>query len=153
MLDYPAAAAPAVEEEEEEDWFGEGNAFESGEELASALMALAAHPQPEASAAIEAAQPLVFTAPGVEGSFVLAEPAGVVTARRPQAARAEPPPRRWSVRASGTMALPPRAAGRSGWSIRNSVKVLQETEKVLTSLRQEAVAAALLAASRALRPE
>jgi len=139
---------------EEEDWFGEGNAFESGEELASALLAMAEHPAMEAAAA-SVPEPAVLTAPGTADSFHLVDGRNLapVAARAPLVIEAVKPQRAWAVRSPGAVALPPRAPGRSGWTIRNSVKVLQHTEEILDALREEAVVATLRAASRALHPD
>lgn len=146
--------APPLQDEED-DWFGEGNAFESGEDLASALLALVDPPAEEVPRPAAELEPAVITAAGVEGTFVLVDRDDMVSPAGPSPgtggiAQAQ---RTWAVRAPGAIPLPPRAPGRSGWSIRNSVKVLQHTEEVMNSLREEAVVAALLAASRALRPE
>ncbi|HKR98861.1 MAG TPA: hypothetical protein VJU79_05045 [Candidatus Dormibacteraeota bacterium] len=156
MLDYrTSTSAPApAEPSEEEDWFGEGNAFESGEDLAAALLAMAYESGTDDAPA--AAEPMTLTAPGSDDSFVLVDGRDFVPVPRPSSVNTPPAPmpkRSWAVRAPGSMALPPRAPGRSGWSIRNSVKVLQHTEEILDKLRHEAVVATLMSASRAFHPE
>jgi hypothetical protein len=155
MLDFGTATVPGPEAEED-DWFGEGNAFESGEELASALLAMAEHPDEVPASAPEAASE-ARAEYRIDETFVLTDrssPAQTAPIRTPASEDGSAAaPRGWSVRSPGAIPLPPRAPGRSGWSIRNSVKVLQHTEDVLNALREEAIVAALLAASRALHPE
>jgi len=154
MIDYRKTSPAPAETPEEDDWFGEGNAFESGEELAAALLALATQPDVDEPAAV-AAEPAMLTAPDSGDSFVLVDGRDLAPViPRPQTAAPAPAPKRtWSVRSPGAVALPPRAPGKSGWSIRNSVMVLQHTEEILNKLRQEAVAVSLLAAARAFHPE
>jgi len=151
VLDFGLPSTP-VQEPEEDDWFGEGNAFESGEDLAIALLAMAASPAVEE---VEAETPAAQV-PVVRDSFLLTDqdvlprPALVAEPVRVAATLA---PRGWSVRKPGAIPLPPREPGRSGWSIRNSVKVLQHTESVMNTLREEAVVATLVAAARAIHPD
>jgi hypothetical protein len=111
---------------EEDDWFGEGSAFDSGEDLAAALLALA----------------------GTAGAN--GEHDATVIAGAPAAAPA-PVPLTWSVRKPGAVAIPTRQPGRSGWSIRNSVQLLHQAEEIIDRLRQEAVQATFDAAARAYR--
>ena len=113
--------------DEEEDWFGEGSAFDSGEELAAALLAIAGTTRARVPVAAAAAVAAV--------------------------AVAEPPrvPLTWTVRSPGSVPLPPRQPGRSGWSIRSSVQMLRRTEEVIQNLREDAVAASFDAAARAIR--
>lgn len=121
---------------DEDDWFGDGSAFDSGEDLAAALMAFAG-----------------VTDPGMEPggaaipSFEVAEynPAQVAQVPRPQGptefqiaelpatARPETATVRsgWGQRQGG--------AQRNGWAIRNSVKMLKTTEDVMRRLREDAV--------------
>jgi hypothetical protein len=138
----------------DDEWFGEGSAFDSGEDLAAALFALAgvthgADP-PEAEIA-----PPPAPVPQVESAFFEVDrPAALDSARRPYASRGRitapsTPPRSWSVRAPGDALLPPTVSGRSGWTIRNSVTVLHRTEDAIAHLREDAVAMTFLAAAEA----
>jgi len=155
LVDNPAQ----LEVSDEEDWFGEGSAFDSGEELAAALFAMAGAER-EAELVVAppqagpAAHPRVapFDAPFevIDGMQPVQEVAGVPGAAAPDA---PPAPHTWSVRTPGAETLPPRQHGRSGWSIRNSVQVLRRTESVMERLREQAVVAAFAAAARALSLE
>jgi hypothetical protein len=60
---------------------------------------------------------------------------------------------KWSVRIPGVEPLPQRQPGRTGWSIRNSIRILRRAEDLTLRLRQEAVIVAFDGASRALRGE
>jgi len=146
-----------LEVQDEEDWFGEGSAFDSGEDLAAALFAMAG--------AREVGSPVVaFPAGRAVDTLVTApaqpvgddpEPAAqhVRGAAEADTTDSKPAPRSWSVRSAAADTLPPRQRGRSGWSIRNSVKVLHRTESVMERLREQAVLAAFAAAARAFSPE
>ena len=120
--DRDAVALNDLAPEDDDDWFGEGSVFDSGEELAEALLTLAGSAAP-----------------------VVAPAAPVAVAEPPRV------PLTWTVRSPGSVPLPPRQPGRGGWSIRSSVQVLRRTEEVLQNLREEAVAASLDAAARAIR--
>lgn len=157
--DVPRAADDA---RAEDDWFGEGSAFDTGEELAAALLALAGTVDPRTGAPAGGVPEEPRAAhPAHDGSFEILAPfvpgLGAVNGRiaagpasgRPAAAPASAPPERWSVRTPGQPLLPPRLSGRSGWSIRNSVTVLHRTEQVMARLREDAVEAAFLAAAEA----
>jgi len=138
----------------QEEWFGEGSAFDSGEDLAAALFALAAaSPAPRAQAT-ESIWPAL---PAVDETFVEVQrnhsgrettrvPAAPVPVRSPSAA---PSPRTWSVRAPGESLLPRTVSGSSGWTIRNSVAVLHRTEEAIAKLREDAVEMTFLAAAEA----
>jgi len=115
--------------DEEEDWFGEGSAFDSGEELAAALLAIAG--------TTRARVPVAAAAAVAVAAVAVAEPPRV--------------PLTWTVRSPGSVPLPPRQPGRSGWSIRSSVQMLRRTEEVIQNLREDAVAASFDAAARAIR--
>ncbi|MBV8445427.1 MAG: hypothetical protein JOZ92_05870 [Candidatus Dormibacteraeota bacterium] len=54
------------------------------------------------------------------------------------------------MRQPGIELLPPRQPGRTGWSIRNSVRMLEQLEDIMRRLREEAVTAAFIAAARAM---
>lgn len=147
---------PTTVEEEEDGWFGDGSAFDSGEDLAAALMNLAGTPVGRA-AAVEAPAGSVFEEQMRSNDmiFELLTPAtGEV-----RSLEASAPPRKWSsdgeahtwtVREPGSMTLPSRKPGKTGWSIRSSVLLLQRAEEVLVSLREEAVDRSLLHAARAI---
>jgi len=139
---------------QDDEWFGEGSAFDSGEDLAAALFALAGTTR---GATTAVAQPeIIWPEPVPAADPVFEEvqrPAGLEGARRPGSqygARAtSASPGSWSVRSPGEQLLPPKVSGRSGWTIRNSVAVLHRTEDAIARLREDAVAMAFLAAAEA----
>lgn len=140
----------------DEEWFGEGSAFDSGEDLAAALFALAGATYTEpAAVAPEALWPVpIPTGSDADTVFVEVErPGAVAEAARPYGLRSSSAstasPRSWSVRTPGDALLPPTVSGRSGWTIRNSVAVLHRTEDAIAHLREDAVALAFLAAAEA----
>jgi hypothetical protein len=147
-----AAAGTATTQDDE--WFGEGSAFDSGEDLAAALFALAG--TTTRTAAIPTPE-ITWPTPVPETDHVFEEvqrPAALDGARRAGslssgARGASSSPRNWSVRSPGEQLLPPTVSGRSGWTIRNSVAVLHRTEDAIAQLREEAVAMAFLAAAEA----
>ena len=145
-----AGGAPAADDE----WFGEGSAFDSGEDLAAALFALAgASPssRPQGAEVIWPSRPVVEADPVfVEvqrhgASREGARPAAAPAARSGAASASGT----WSVRPPGDPLLPRTVSGRSGWTIRNSVAVLHRTEAAIARLREEAVEMAFLAAAEA----
>ncbi len=148
----PGAAVP------DDEWFGEGSAFDSGEDLAEALFALAVITHGSEPPAAEVAWPVAPVPEPDSGFLEVQRSAAVAEAARPYSsaggrvirpASASAPPRTWSVRPPGDPLLPPTVSGRSGWTIRNSVTVLHRTEDALARLREEAVAMAFLAAAEA----
>jgi hypothetical protein len=140
---------------QDDEWFGEGSAFDSGEDLAAALFALAGAPYTEAAPKpAEILWPAQLVAPPTDPVFVeVARTAPLDGARRPGAAyspgTSSSSAGSWSVRSPGEQLLPPKVSGRSGWTIRNSVAVLHRTEDAIARLREEAVAQAFLAAAEA----
>jgi hypothetical protein len=149
------APSTGVVQVPDDEWFGEGSAFDSGEDLAAALFALAGVTNRGEPPETEVTPPVVAPVPPVESAFFEVErPTALDSARRPYASRgrttaSSAPPRSWSVRAPGDALLPPTVSGRSGWTIRNSVAVLHRTEDALARLREDAVAMAFLAAAEA----
>jgi len=145
-----AAGAASIQDDE---WFGEGSAFDSGEDLAAALFALAGTTPSDVAIPAEVAWPIAI--PEDDPVFVeVQRPGALEGARRPgsQYSSARPssrPSANWSVRSPGEQLLPPKVSGRSGWTIRNSVAVLHRTEDAIARLREEAVAMAFLAAAEA----
>jgi len=142
---------------QDDEWFGEGSAFDSGEDLAAALFALAGtsvKASTTTTPAPEISWP-TFVAPDADPVFVEVErPTGLDGARRPGsqysgAKGAASSSNTWSVRSPGEQLLPPTMSGRKGWTIRNSVAVLHRTEDAIAKLREEAVAMAFLAAAEA----
>lgn len=139
----------------DDEWFGEGSAFDSGEDLAAALFALAgvAHTD-TAPELVEVSWPDIAV-PEADNVFEeVQRPGSSAEAARPYNTRgastsASAPPRSWSVRSPGEALLPPTMSGRSGWTIRNSVAVLHRTEDAIARLREDAVAMAFLAAAEA----
>ncbi|MGO8686029.1 MAG: hypothetical protein ACLQT7_02415 [Candidatus Dormibacteria bacterium] len=150
-LEFPA---PAAEDLLGGDWFGEGSVFDTGEELAGALLVIAAG---RSGGSLEA---LALPAPGVppEARHDPADPRRATVgaaqgaaetggfdgefqvATMPSARSAEPSG--WSVRPAAVVrrrwsgGTP--GAERRGWSIRQSVQVLRLTEEILIRLREEA---------------
>ncbi len=140
---------------QDDEWFGEGSAFDSGEDLAAALFALAGATRADAVPKAEVIWPSAFQAPEPESDFLEVARTGEVEATQRAGSRygSERPsnssPGSWSVRSPGEQLLPPKVSGRSGWTIRNSVAVLHRTEDAIARLREEAVAMAFLAAAEA----
>jgi hypothetical protein len=138
---------------QDDEWFGEGSAFDSGEDLAAALFALAGETR---SAAVPKPE-ILWPTSAAEADPVFEEvqrPGTLDGARRPGTLYGGPHggsarPESWSVRSPGEQLLPPKVSGRSGWTIRNSVAVLHRTEDAIARLREEAVAMAFLAAAEA----
>lgn len=150
-----ATVASGATQVPDDEWFGEGSAFDSGEDLAAALFALAgvAHTDPAPEVA-EVSWP-VIAVPETDTVFEeVQRPGSNSEAARPYSSRGaststSAPPKRWSVRSPGEALLPPTMSGRSGWTIRNSVAVLHTTEDAIARLREDAVAMAFLAAAEA----
>lgn len=138
---------------QDDEWFGEGSAFDSGEDLAAALFALAGTSRVDVSRPAEIIWPTA--APASDPVFEeIQRPDSHAGARRPgslygDARAASPSPASWSVRSPGEQLLPPKVSGRTGWTICNSVAVLHRTEDAIARLREEAVAMAFLAAAEA----
>ena len=155
---------------EDSDWFGETSPFENEAQLASALPlilmpapaddmaeAVAPEPVPDADAPAPDAEP-----EAAGHGALLSHAAHIFEVVDPRLA-AQPQDSDdavafggdsaggWSVRVPGVEPLPQRLPGRSGWSIRNSVRILRRAEDLIFRLRQEAVVAAFDAAARALR--
>jgi len=145
-------SAPAAEDLLGEGWFGEGSVFDTGEELAGALMALAggkvAWPivSPQAASSLAASEP---APPAVDAGQVIPGPARAgppadsfgefQVATMPRGPGAEPSG--WAERSPAPFSRRLGAAPRSergGWSIRQSVQFLRLTEEILYRLREEA---------------
>ena len=154
-----ATAVAGRSSTQDDEWFGEGSAFDSGEDLAAALFALAGTTRSGVSPPPEVIWPTpvaeVAEVADVNPVYVEVQRSGdFAGARRPgsssgAAMRASASPASWSVRSPGEQLLPPKVSGRTGWTIRNSVAVLHRTEDAIARLREEAVAAAFLAAAEA----
>lgn len=150
------ALMSAAIDEEEDGWFGEGSAFDCGEDLAAALMDLAGTPV-EALAADTEARSNFEERAGSDLMFELLRPqqagsdATIEGMAQPSRWASVNQPQTWSVRTPGSLELPARKPGKTGWSIRSSVQLLQRTEEVMLSLREEAVSATLVAASHAVK--
>ena len=138
---------------QDDEWFGEGSAFDSGEDLAAALFALAGT-STDAVRPAEVIWPAPVAPPSDSMFEEVARPDALAGARRPgslygDAKAATATPSNWSVRSPGAQLLPPKVSGKTGWTIRNSVTVLHRTEDAIAQLREEAVAMAFLAAAEA----
>jgi hypothetical protein len=139
---------------QDDEWFGEGSAFDSGEDLAAALFALAGTARGMTTAAPQPETIWSPPLPAADDVFVeVQRPAALEGARRPGSQygtrSTSTSSGSWSVRSPGEQLLPPTVSGRSGWTIRNSVAVLHRTEDAIARLREEAVAMAFLAAAEA----
>ena len=142
----------------DDEWFGEGSAFDSGEDLAAALFALAGATRIDSIPNAESVWPGALEdlrVPEGDSDFIeVARTGSLDGARRPNSTpsgtrTATTASASWSVRQPGEQLLPPTVSGRSGWTIRNSVAVLHRTEQAIAQLREEAVAMAFLAAAEA----
>ena len=149
-LDSPA---PEAEDLLDGDWFGEGSVFDTGEDLANALMvlasaqaagtarALALSPGPLATPEPAVGLDGVRTRPPQRAPAPLAAPDEFQVATMPSSRGG--PPTGWGRRAAVSISRPRRLGGRatperSGWSIRQSVQMLRMTEDTLYRLREEA---------------
>jgi hypothetical protein len=151
-LEFPA---PAADDLLGDDWFGDGSVFDTGEDLATALAALAAGEMVWPVDALDLSGVSV-PAPARAGG-----PATDQTLEWAPAGPAAPPqpsdefqvatmpssrggvPAGWALRAPVSFSRPRRLGGgaapeRSGWSIRQSVQMLRMTEDTLYRLREEA---------------
>ena len=106
-------------QDEDQEWFGEGSAFDSGEELAAALFAIRSLVPNSAVAQ---------TATAAKDSKS-AEPEYVTLAKPAVKPSGSPG---WNI-------VPQGVGDRSRWGIRHSVQLLRSTEEALTRLRNEAV--------------
>ena len=154
---------PTTSEEEEDGWFGDGSAFDSGEDLAAALLELAGVPA-DAAVALpavrhvavrRAAKPELIQRGRRDLIFEMLRPSGsepeqdIMATARAHTWSSVNQPLTWTVRSPGSVSVPPRQPGKTGWSIRSSVQLLQRTEEVMQRVREEAVSNALVAAARA----
>jgi hypothetical protein len=151
-LEFPA---PAADELLGDDWFGDGSVFDTGEDLATALAALASGEMVWPVDALDLSGVSV-PAPVPAGGPATDQPVGW-----PPAGSAAPPqspdefqvatmpssrgglPSGWALHAPVSISRPRRLGGgttpeRSGWSIRQSVQMLRMTEDTLYRLREEA---------------
>jgi hypothetical protein len=148
-------AGSGVAQVPDDEWFGEGSAFDSGEDLAAALFALAGVAHTEVAPEVAEVSWPVIAIPEADNVFEeVQRPGSSAEAARPYSTRGSSTstsasPRSWSVRSPGEALLPPTMSGRSGWTIRNSVAVLHRTEDAIARLREDAVAMAFLAAAEA----
>jgi hypothetical protein len=147
--------APAADELLGEDWFGEGSAFDTGEDLATALAALASGEM------VWPVDTLDLSGVSVPSPAPAGRPATHQPAEWPPAGPVAPPqppdefqvatmpssrggpPTGWALHAPRSISRPRRlgagaAPERSGWSIRQSVQTLRMTEDALYRLREEA---------------
>ena len=151
-LDFPA---PAADELLGEDWFGDGSAFDSGEDLATALAGLASGERVWpvdvlnlAGVSVPAPGTPAHTVPSQATSQPSQGPAAPVQPADEFQVAAMPsarggPPSGWSLRSPAPLIGRRRLAGGpapqgSGWSIRHSVQMLRMTEDTLYRLREEA---------------
>ena len=147
--------APAADELLGEDWFGEGSVFDTGEDLATALAALARGEMVWPVDVLDLAG--VSVPPPAPADLPVTReparrlPAGPAAPPQPPdefqvapmpSSRGEPPTG-WALHAPRPISRPRQlgagaAPERSGWSIRQSVQTLRMTEDALYRLREEA---------------
>ena len=140
----------------DEDWFGEGNAFDSGEDLASALMALVgSRATPVAAATVSPPPPAAaFQEDPRRRPEVHAEPVDEfqIAAMPSFRGREDGQPVDSRQTASGWRQTPRSVSSqRTGWSIRQGVHILRITEETLVSLREQAAERAWELAAAAYR--
>ena len=128
---------------DDEDWFGDGSAFDSGEELAAALMSMSGSISPAATqiAASRANDAQAGELPAFEAAE-FPPLAGSVPEFQIGSSTSPTGAGSWNRRVT---------SGDTRWSIRNSVKTLKMTEDVVRRLREEAVEVAWRAASISIR--
>ena len=128
----PDDHAPPADEMADDDWFGEGSAFDSGEGLAAALMAMAGGSAVEEFESVvrEPRHSAGFLAGPSPEFQVTHMPSAVATPLRERG----PAPSRWFQRTNEI-----DRAQRTGWAIRQSVQTLKTTEAIISRLRAEAV--------------
>lgn len=121
------------------EWFGEGSAFDSGEDLAAALLQLAgvsAKPQRDAAPAgwdlPQAPAPPVRSAPRPGGGGAAIETEIFQTFERP---RVQTSPGL----APAKTRFVPRGPVRANWSVRHSGQFLRATEEVVAGLQEQAI--------------
>jgi hypothetical protein len=125
--------------DEEEDWFGEGSSFDSGEDLAAALFAMAGD-APAVQEPVESAKgPAILTID--TSGFRVVESIGNRNAAAGKADKTD-----WSVRETSAreQSVEPR------WGLRHSVQILKRTEQVMARLQRDAVEVTFSAASLAV---
>ena len=122
--------------EDEEDWFGEGSSFDSGEDLAAALFALAGNAPPVLEP-VESGKPPAILTVDTSGFRVIES----VVKPTPGAGKSK-----WGVREASTQeqSTEPR------WGIRHSVQILKRTEQVMARLQRDAVEVTFSAAGLAV---
>jgi hypothetical protein len=134
----PAGAGVGADpyDDDAEDWFGDGSSFDTGEDLAAALFAMAGAPVPdleEPPQIEEVGRPFAPSILSVNtSSFKVVEPGS------------RPAP--WSVRGPGT---PMPREGTDHWGIRHGVQILKRTEQMMSRLQRDAVEVTFAAAGAA----
>jgi hypothetical protein len=150
-LDFPA---PVAEDLLGEDWFGEGTAFDTGEDLANALMVLAggrmewpvaAPSQPPGPVPTDSRPERLGPSPAplrpLPGVTPRPEPIAEFQVASMPSSHPGGEPSGWGPRAPAVTRR--RWSGgvgpeRRGWSIRQSVQLLRVTEQIMARLREEA---------------
>ncbi len=163
-MDDTSGFAPDLDDygDEEDEWFGDGSAFDSGEDLAAALFAIAGVAPPEVIEVVvpaaqyeptfEVAHDIVFDRPPPGPAAPATTAADFQFVDRPVAKPQMQPPAYSEPIAAASAAPPPTApgqapvwgvrphgTGRAGWSMRHSVQFLKMTEEVMRRLRNDAV--------------
>jgi len=122
--------------DDEEDWFGEGSSFDSGEDLAAALFAMAGNAPPALEPVESTKAPAILTVN--TGGFRIVESVS------PPSSDASKP--QWGVREASTR----EQSAEPRWGIRHSVQILKRTEQVMARLQRDAVEVTFSAASLAV---
>lgn len=126
--------------DDEEEWFGDGSAFDSGEDLAAALMVMAGSPigvEPPGAGIDRVIHPPRAGGEAFEEVTRSEQEVQTVGGRDESVG--------WAVREPRA-----RPAGKRGWSIRNSVQSIRLAESTITRLRRDAVLVAWRAAGVAI---
>jgi hypothetical protein len=112
------------------------------------LFALAETADPAAGGQVAPAPRPEPVAETIDATFEVFEP---LAGRAADKAPAPPAPNSWGLRKPGIVLLPPKRPGHTGWTIRNSVQVLHQTEEAMAKLREQAVVTAFMSAAEAFR--
>jgi hypothetical protein len=167
MAQNPGADLPSLDDD---DWFGDGSAFDSGEDLAAALFAMAgadapsemADTSPLAAAVAAVAPPRAAPQPPAPPRAAPAVPDGPAVFEKFHVAAAPSTPvidEQWvpiarpgfpAAEEPGPWKERPVRGDRKGWSIRQGVTMLKMTEEVITRLRVDAIEVAWAAAGVAV---
>ena len=127
--------AAADFDEDAEDWFGEGSSFDTGEDLAAALFAMAGAPESDVAEVPPVEEVGRHFVPAIlsvdHSSFKVVEP-GTRSSNK------------WKVREAEAAGAP--VDPNNPWSIRHGVQILKRTEQMMARLQRDAVEVTFAAA-------